>query len=39
MFLIKFFVLLLLSAFFSGTETALTSLSDYKIRKLYNKYK
>jgi CBS domain containing-hemolysin-like protein len=33
--LIYILVLLFLSFFFSGSEAALTSLSDYKIRKLY----
>ncbi len=31
--------LLCFSAFFSGSEAALTSLSDYKLRKLFNNYK
>ncbi len=39
MFIIMILFLLLMSAFFSGSESALTSLSDYKIRKLYNKHK
>lgn len=35
----KILILFLLSAFFSGSEAAITSLSDYKLRKIYNKHR
>lgn len=36
--IVLIFFLMFLSFFFSGSETALTSLPDYKLRKLYIKY-
>ncbi len=39
MFLSTLILLIFLSFFFSSSETALTSLSEYKLKKLYNKHK
>lgn len=39
MFWLTLIILIFFSAFFSGSEAGLTSLSDYRLRKIYNKYK